>query len=151
VARSDSALGSSYASTMATVAPLPPEVDSLYALCRSLGPNPDGVAFGLIASALARSVRRRAKQLITAGLVAAAQERTVGTDPAAAGVVAARACVATANPPKPRAAAETAARPVRTAQRGGDTERAMDVGSLLRVARGCGGKARVCRDLRPMT
>ena len=45
VARSDSALGSSNASTMATVAPAPAVADgSLYAFCRSAGPRPAGLA-----------------------------------------------------------------------------------------------------------
>src|SRR5438105_6134260 len=42
VARSSSARGSSYASTMATGAPVPPAVFSLYAERRSAGPYPAG-------------------------------------------------------------------------------------------------------------
>ena len=51
-ARSDSAFGSSWASTMATVWPLPAVAESLYALSRLEGPYPDGVAFGTTAWSL---------------------------------------------------------------------------------------------------
>src|SRR5215475_173917 len=63
-ARSLAAVGSLYASTIATVSPLPPDDDSLYALSRSAGPYPDGVAFGTMAFALTAftSVRMMAKQ-----------------------------------------------------------------------------------------
>src|SRR5689334_7856786 len=44
-ARSASAFGSSCASTIATVAPLPPD-GSLYALLRSAGPSPAGLMVG---------------------------------------------------------------------------------------------------------
>ena len=62
VARSDSAFGSSWASTIATVWPAPAvELGSLYALCRSAGPRPAGSALGWTALALA-SVRTSASQ-----------------------------------------------------------------------------------------
>jgi hypothetical protein len=88
---------------MATVTPLPP-VDSLYALCRLLGPYPLGVTFGLIAFGLTTSVRRSALQAMTWTLVGLAQERTTLVLAAAAGV-AARA-VATSVAAPARASAE---------------------------------------------
>src|SRR5689334_18640158 len=72
--------GLSNASTMATVWPAPPELLSLYALCRSAGPNPDGSALGAAAGALrptcTRSVRRSAVQDAKPGACGAAQDRT---------------------------------------------------------------------------
>ena len=68
-------VGSSNASTIATVAAAPPD-GSLYALCRSAGPYPDGVAFGARARCGVMSVRRSAKQDAVPGLVACAHECT---------------------------------------------------------------------------
>ena len=55
-------------------------VESLYALMRLLGPNPDGVASGIMALALTplMSARRMAMQAIVPGFVGSAQARTVG-------------------------------------------------------------------------
>src|SRR5882672_8936408 len=106
VARSDSAFGSLYASTIATVTPLAPDVDRLYALCRSGGPNPDGVASGLSEIGLARSVRRNESQDITCALLGTAHDRVTFDD--RDGVWAARAGVAVSV-----AAVNAAAAPIR--------------------------------------
>jgi hypothetical protein len=77
---------------MATVRPLPLPLDapvSLYALCRLVGPNPDGVAFGLIVTWAVMSVRRSELQAMTCALVGAAQDRTLWG--VASGCVAAKA------------------------------------------------------------
>src|SRR5258705_9404061 len=105
-ARSDSAFGSSCASTIATVVVVE-DAGSLYALTRFAGLRPDGVALGPMASELTMSVRRRAKQLITCALAGAAQARaTLG---ALAAWVAASAGVASRTP-----AVRTAAAPIAT-------------------------------------
>src|SRR5690242_8503990 len=93
--------GLSNASTMATVWPAPPFAGSLYALRRSAGPKPAGVAFGVIAPAamcvtLAASVRRSARQDAKPGLLSLTHEWTA---PGAAGAGAAAATCG----PTPRA------------------------------------------------
>lgn len=83
------------------------DAGSLYALVRLAGPRPEGVAFGLMASGLATSVRRRAKQVITCALVVAAQ--ATATLDGLAAVVTASADGASSTP-----AVTTAAAPIAT-------------------------------------
>src|SRR5690242_13367533 len=83
---------------MATVTPLPPLVDSLYALCRSLGPYPLGVALGLIVFGVTTSVRRSALQAIRCALVGFAQERSTLDEAAIAGVVTSAVATSVAAP-----------------------------------------------------
>ena len=81
---------------MATVAPEPP-APSLYAAVRSLGPRPDGVAFGPSELTDLRSVRRSAKQRITPGRAAAQDGATVTAAAWAGSAVAVRVAAATAS------------------------------------------------------
>src|SRR5262249_41042886 len=79
IARSASAFGSSKASTMPTTWP-PPAVDDgrLYALCRSVGPYPEGVSCGETCCAF-MPVRINVKHRARVGFLTAAQPGTVGT------------------------------------------------------------------------
>ncbi len=134
-ARSASAFGSSNASMMATVAPLPAVAEgSLYALCRSAGPSPAGAAWGASIGCTV-SVCISARQAYRPG--------TVGTSPhtfrvgwpggAAAGFT--DACAATTAPPRPTVPRQTAAsRDTAVLRRTGDTSEWADVATSQEVA-----------------
>src|SRR4051812_19396166 len=103
---------------MATVAPFPPVVGSLYALRRLAGPYPAGVASGLIALATkaggwVTSVRRRAKQPICRPIFDTAQERATLPGAEAAGLALAPDAGAVASNPAASTTTATNDFPVR--------------------------------------